>query len=238
MNKLSISSVWQIKHTKNCNICKDCALEFSDLESYVSLHKIIRLSGKYNFESSRIPVNSGLNISFIRKCLHDYHDFAVCDLLEYGWPVGHLGTPVRSSTVRNHKGATNFSADIHNYLRKEKSYHAVVGPFKANPFIEDMAISPLNSVPKKDSIERRVIVDLSFPEGLAVNDGISKDLYLGEKVSVHYPTVDDFVRLIKKKGRNCKIFKRDLRRAYRQLVIDPGDIHLMGGRVIFILIGF
>jgi hypothetical protein len=37
-----------------------------------------------------------------------------------------------------------------------------------------MAISPLNSVPKKDSLERRVIVDLSFsPEGLAVNDGIS-----------------------------------------------------------------
>jgi hypothetical protein len=45
-------------------------------------------------------------------------------------------------------------------------------------------------------LKRRVIVDLSFsPEGLAVNDGISKDLYLGEKVSVHYPTVDDFVRL-------------------------------------------
>jgi hypothetical protein len=65
----------------------------------------------------------------------------------------------------------------------------VVGPFKANPFIEGMVISPLNSVPKKDSLERRVIVDLNFPEGLAVNDGISKDLYLGEKVSVHYPTV-------------------------------------------------
>ena len=91
MNKLSISSVWQIKHTKNCNICKDCALKFSDLESYVSLHKIIRLSGKYNFGSSKILVNSGLNFSFIRKCLHDYHDFAVCDLLEYGWPVGHFG---------------------------------------------------------------------------------------------------------------------------------------------------
>lgn len=91
-----------------------------------------------------------------------------------------------------------------------------------------MAIFPLHSVPKKDSLERRVIVDLSFPEGLAVNDGISKDLYLGEKVLVYYPTIDDFVRLIKKKGRNCKIFKRDLRRAYRQLVIDPGDINVMG----------
>jgi hypothetical protein len=32
----------------------------------------------------------------------------------------------------------------------KKLYHAVVGPFKANPFIEDMAISALNSVPKKD----------------------------------------------------------------------------------------
>jgi hypothetical protein len=38
-----------------------------------------------------------------------------------------------------------------------------------------MAISALNSVPKKDSLERRVIVDLSFPEGLAVNDGIYHD---------------------------------------------------------------
>jgi hypothetical protein len=43
MDKLSVSSVWQIKHTNNCNICKDCALEFSDLESYVSLHKIINV---------------------------------------------------------------------------------------------------------------------------------------------------------------------------------------------------
>jgi hypothetical protein len=29
-----------------------------------------------------------------------------------------------------------------------------------------MAISPLNSVPKKNSLKHRVIVDLSFPEGL------------------------------------------------------------------------
>jgi hypothetical protein len=34
-----------------------------------------------------------------------------------GGLVGHLGTPVRLSTVRNHKGATNFSTDIHTYLR-------------------------------------------------------------------------------------------------------------------------
>ena len=34
--------------------------------------------------------------------------------------------------------------------------------------------------------------------------------------------------MIKTKGRNCHIFKRDLRRAYRQIPIDPGDINLVG----------
>jgi hypothetical protein len=43
-------------------------------------------------------------------------------------------------------------------------------------------LSPLHSVPNKDSSERRVIVDLSFPEGESVNFGILKDEYLGLKI--------------------------------------------------------
>jgi len=112
--------------------------------------------------------------------LVDYSDFQVCDFLEYGWPVGHLGKPFESSFCRNHKGATKFPEDINKYLKKESTYKAIVGPFKSNPFIEPMAISPINSVPKKDSLERRVIVDMSFPENNSVNNGISKDQYLGE----------------------------------------------------------
>ncbi|XP_063418371.1 uncharacterized protein LOC134701158 [Mytilus trossulus] len=129
---------------------------------------------------------------------------------------------------RNHSGAIDFPDDIAKYLKKESSYKAIVGPFKANPFSCPSALSPLNSVPKKDSIERRVIVDLSFPEGEAVNFGISKDRYLGDEISVSYPTVDDFIRLIKRKGQDCRMFKRDLKRDYRQFVVDPGDIHLLG----------
>ena len=36
------------------------------------------------------------------------------------------------------------------------------------------------------------------------------------------------VNLIKQKGRDCHIFKRDLKRAYRQIPIDPGDVNLVG----------
>ena len=45
---------------------------------------------------------------------------------------------------------------------------------------------------------------------------------------MHYPNVDNFIELIIQKGRFCKIFKRDLRRAYRQIPIDPKDYNLVG----------
>lgn len=138
--------------------------------------------------------------------------------------MGHNGSSFRSSSCRNHTGATDFPEQITSYLIKE----AVVGPFKDNPFNDPIALSPLNSVPKKDSSERRVIVDLSFPEGECVNFGILKDEYLGNNISVSYPKVDDLINLIKLKGKDCMIFKRDLKRTYRQLAVDPGDIHLVG----------
>lgn len=192
------------------------------------IHEVVRSSGKYNFQCCRIQVNYVLNFEFLRNILSDYEDVGVCELLEYGWPVGHFGTPFSSAVKRNHSGATNFPDYIRKYLKTELCYGAVLGPFKSNPFTTNMALSPINTVPKKDSIERRVIVDLSFPEFGSVNDGISKDMYLGESVSVNYPTVDEFIKLIKHKGKGCKIFKRDLKRAYRQLNVDPGDIHLLG----------
>ena len=81
-------------------------------------------------------------------------------------------------------------------------------------------------MPKKDSEDRRVILDLSFPKGDSVNDHVSKDFYLGERINLTYPGVDDLV--IKTKGRGCLLFKCVLRRAYRLLMIDPGDASLVG----------
>ena len=60
-------------------------------------------------------------------------------------------------------------------------------------------ISPLSTVRKKYSQERRVILDLSF---LAINEGIPKDFYLGNKIDLTFPRVDDLANLIKVKGRH------------------------------------
>jgi hypothetical protein len=39
---------------------------------------------------------------------HDYHDYAVCDLLEYGWPVGHLGLERNRKNFGNNQQRTQF----------------------------------------------------------------------------------------------------------------------------------
>ena len=43
-----------------------------------------------------------------------------------------------------------------------------------------------------------------------------------------YPGLDSLVKLIRKKGRGCLLFKRDLWKCYRQIFMDPGSIHLLG----------
>ena len=82
-------------------------------------------------------------------------------------------------------------------------------------------------ITKKDAADRRVILDLSFPKGSAVNDFISKEFYLEEKIDLVYPKVDDFIQLIKQKGQGCLLFKTDLSRAYRQLSYDPISFNLV-----------
>ncbi|KAK3751282.1 hypothetical protein QZH41_002731, partial [Actinostola sp. cb2023] len=125
-----------------------------------------------------------------------------------------------SDYSRNHKGALLFSVDIDRYLYKERSACAVIGPFSTNPFSCQFAVSPLNSVPKADSEERRIIV----------NDGISSSRYLDEDISLVYPTVDSIASLIRASGPGALIYKRDLRRAYRQFPVDPFDYPLLGYR--------
>ena len=186
--------------------------------------------------------------------LVDYDDKILCELLEFGFPIGYSGENLNNKKPRNHSGARDYPEFIFKYLQKELEYKAIVAPLKVNPFVySNLVLSPLNSVPKSTPGERRVILDISFPADSCINKGIVKDVYLGEPVCLKYPSVDDLVQLIKSKGivkeepvclnyqsvddlvqlikskgRHCHIFKRDLRRAYRQIPIDPRDINLVG----------
>ena len=124
-------------------------------EEYIFQHDKIFLSGRYNFEGCKIPLKSNLNIDYFRFMLYGYEDEAICDFLEYGFPLGYMGkiqqqNPNSYTFVQNHSGAKQFAEAVQKYLVKEKLYGAILGPFTENPFMCNIALSPLNTVPKRN----------------------------------------------------------------------------------------
>jgi hypothetical protein len=126
--------------------------------------------------------------------LIDYSDHEIVEFLEFGWPIGYVKPDLPLTTVKNHRSALYFSEHTADYIQKELSYNALVGPFERNPFSVPLSTAPLSSVPKKDSTVRRTIMDLSFPLGTSVNDGIPNDTYMGDPFKLHYPATDNLVQ--------------------------------------------
>lgn len=143
-----------------------------------------------------------------------------------GYDYSPQGFPV--SQLRSHQGALLFPDAIDSYLQNEICRNAVLNPFEMNPFSCPVALSPLNSMPKHDSAERRIIVDLSWPAGTSVNDGISSSCYLGEDISLTYPTVDSIASLIWSVGTGCLLCKRDLQHAFRPFSCRPFRLPFAG----------
>lgn len=160
--------------------------------------------------------------------LTDYSDSIVSRFLRYGWPVNYSKSQLPTSTVMNHPSAIQFAEHVQHYIKTESKYQAIAGPFKQNPLHQDLVCSPLQTVPKRDSLTRRVVMDLSFPEGDSVNSGIPSDSYLQEPYKLRLPGIDRLCEFILQHGHGCLIYKKDLKRAYRQIPIDPKDYNLLG----------
>ena len=196
----------------------------------VDLFEHINSSGAPNFALCRIPIpNSKLNISAWREKLVGYEDSVVCEFLQFGFPLDFDKKCKLSYTERrNHKGAREFPAFIDKYLKRECDAMRIMGPFHNNPMSTLLVVSPMNTVPKDSADERRVIVDLSWPSGASVNEGISKDYYLGDVIDLHYASVEQVCKMVLDIGSGSHIYKRDLRHAYRQIPVDPGDFQYLG----------
>ena len=69
----------------------------------------------------------------------------------------------------------------------------------------------------------RLIMDLSFPHGASVNDGISSDL-----VPLSNITVDDVAEIVQELGRGALLAKMDIEAAYWLIPVHPQDRILHG----------
>ena len=136
--------------------------------------------------------------------LNDYYDYDVIDWLTYGFTISRddaCPDPVPAQC--NHLGVTQYLQVIDQYVKDELKFNASIGPFSIPPFLHRIGISPLSTRPKRESGKRRIIMDLSFPPGQSVNDGISKFTYCGQPISLTYPTIDTLARRVAKLGVGC-----------------------------------
>ena len=135
-------------------------------------NRLVRASGKPNVTGCRIVVPSNLNIPFLRKALVGYSDYSIVDSLEFGFHVSYEGAPIPTTRqFSNHKGATLYPGINDAYLQSELGKGRMMGPFD-EPILPCSVFSPLNSVPKKGGIDRRVYTDLSYPRsGPNINGG-------------------------------------------------------------------
>ena len=75
----------------------------------------------------------------------------------------------------------------------------------------------------KGEVERRFIIDLSYPENMSVNDGVNSQCYLGAPFKLRLPSPESLRQEIVKCGSQAWLWSIDLARGFRQLRIDPRD---------------
>ena len=192
----------------------------------ITLHRVISEANSYNFMESQINLRSQLNPDIWDHHLQNYWDKQLPLLIRFGFPLDYTREGSLQSQEINHASALEFPEDICAYLQEEKKHKAIVGPFDKAP-IKNLHISPMMTREKANAQNRRVIIDLNFPQGHSVNAGIPKDQYLGTPFILKLPTVNTITDQVKALGRGCKLYKVDISRAFRHIKLDPKEYDLL-----------
>ena len=114
-------------------------------------------------------MNSQLKVSEWEHHLVDYWDRQLLELIRFGFPLDFNRSCELGKYTGNHTSACEHPKDIEAYIHEELLYGALVGPFAENPIAEGHC-SPFMTRNKPNSDRRRVIVDLSWPQGVSVTD--------------------------------------------------------------------
>ena len=158
-----------------------------------------------------------------------WQDGMILHGIAHGFPIQYTGPPQLGDTARyNHATAVNFASHTQEYMDKETACHALQGPFQTPPFTPWFHASPLMTRQKGDGTGRRIIVDLSYPDG-GINEHIPHHIYNGKEAVHRLPTIESAVGTIATMcPGDIHLSVIDLSRAYRHFPVDPLDWPLLG----------
>ena len=188
--------------------------------------RIVRQSGLPNYKQTRFPLNSGLKNEAWKKYLDKYKDHKLVHYLQFGLPLSLTQSKLLCNhNIKNHHSALQFEDAVWAYLTKECSHGAILGPLKnfgGHPEHNLIHCSPVLTRPK-DQGKHRVILDLSYPRGLALNDQVDRSRFDGDLFCLRFPSIDDIVKEICSHKDDVVISKIDVARAFRNLRVDPAN---------------
>ena len=117
-------------------------------------------------------------------------------------PTGYIG-PIPTPFSGKHPSVNNHMRDLAAYTTKELKQGSMLSPFTAPTFPLWCQTNPLLTKPKKNSRDKRVIIDLSWtlPLVFITNGDTPKDTYHGQPKKVHLPSAQDMADMIKQVGK-------------------------------------
>ena len=141
-----------------------------------------------------------------------------------GFRIGFAGV-VRGwqrCPTQNMQSAREQPKVVDDYLAEECSTGRMVGPLQPDLFSQ-VHPNRFGVIPKGRTGKWRLIVDMSFPAGSSVNDGIDESL-----CSLKYVGIGDAVKGIAERGPGTQLAKVDIKSAYRNVPVHPDDRWLSG----------
>lgn len=133
----------------------------------------------------------------------------------------HYSGPRIPMQSNNLISAKQESVKLNEILLKDRALGRIIGPFAFQP-ISNLRINPVGLVPKSDG-GWRLITNLSFPNGLSVNDFIDEEF-----CHVQYSKFDNAVQMVQRLGISAYMAKSDIKSAFNLCPIWPGDFDLLG----------
>lgn len=182
-----------------------------------------KLDHPQNFDISKLAPTP-IDTQVLRRYL-DLYDHPDASILHSGFSEGftiHYSGTREARECGNLKSAVQNPEVVQKKLDKEIKAGRMAGPFDTKPF-SNFIVSPVGLVPKRTTGDFRLIHHLSYPEGNSINSNIERQF-----CSVSYTSFDKAVHMIQDLGKNCKLFKMDLKNAFRLLPISPSDFELLG----------
>ena len=141
----------------------------------------------------------------------------ILDGFRNGFSIGYAGPKKVQIQAPNLKLECGTSEDLWGKVMAELQKKRFAGPFLEPP-TQYYIQSPIGLVPKDESAKHQIF-HLSYPRGGAsVNSQTPKEL-----CSIHYKDLDHAIKLCMELGRACFTAKSDMKSAFRNLPIKPGD---------------